>query len=73
MSVQEMIEDARMLSLDERKQLIKALVDMITDEIPAKKSNIRQFRGIGEHSYTGVDATESVRKMRDEWEIYSGQ
>lgn len=69
MSIQEMIQEARTLSTVERKELIKALVDMLTEEaIPPKKRSMREFRGLGAHLYDGTDAQEYVNKMRSEWD-----
>jgi hypothetical protein len=45
MSVQEMIKEARTLSIDKRKELVKALVDMLTEpsEMPKKKRSLLEF------------------------------
>lgn len=70
MSVQQMIEEARTLSIDERKQLVKALVDLLTEplEAPKKKRSLREFRGLGAHLYDGTDAQEHVNQLRSEWD-----
>ena len=71
MSVQEMIREARTLSIEERKQLMKALVDILTDppELKSKKKrNLREFRGLGKHLYDGTDAQEYVNQIRSEWD-----
>lgn len=69
MSIQEMIQEARTLSTVERKELIKALVDMLTEEAPPpKKRSLREFRGLGAYLYDGTDAQEYVNKMRSEWD-----
>lgn len=71
MSVQEMIQEARKLSVDERKQLMKALVDLL-DEPPAHRKQIqrslRDFRGVGAHLYDGTDAQEYINRLRSEWD-----
>lgn len=71
MSVQEMIQQARTLSLDERKQLIKALVDMGAESAqanPKRKRSLREFRGLGAHLYDGTDAQTYVNQIRSEWD-----
>ena len=71
MSVQEMIQEAQTLSVDERKQLIKALVDMLADSSPTRskrKRGLREFRGLGAHLYDGTDAQAYVNQMRSEWD-----
>ena len=70
MSVQELIQEARTLSLDERKQLMKALVDLLTE--PAAKTkqkrSLRDFRGLGAHLYDGTDAQAYINRIRSEWD-----
>lgn len=71
MSVQEMIQEARTLSLDERKQLVKALVDMLTEPsqpVPGHKRSLREFRGLAAQLYDGTDAQAYVNQIRSEWD-----
>ena len=69
MSVQELIEEAKALSTIERKELIKALVDMLADEpVPPQKRSIREYRGLGAHLYDGTDAQDYVNQLRSEWD-----
>jgi hypothetical protein len=71
MSVQEMIQAARTLSVDERKQLVKALVDMLAESPgtrPNYKRSLRDFRGLGAHLYDGTDAQQMVNQARAEWD-----
>jgi hypothetical protein len=71
MSVQEMIREAQTLSVNERKQLIKALVDMLTESSesrPERKRGLREFRGLGAHLYDGTDAQTYVNRVRSEWD-----
>lgn len=66
MTVDIIIEQARELSDDERKQLIHALVDMMPQKnTPPKKRKLRDYRGVGAHVYDGADAQEYVNKLRD--------
>jgi hypothetical protein len=71
MSVQEMIQAAQTLSVAERKQLIKALVDMLAESAsahPTRKRSLREFRGRGAHLYDGTDAQAYVNQIRSEWD-----
>lgn len=67
MSVDAIIEQARELSDDERKQLIHALVDMIPPTTH-KKRKLRDYRGVGAHVYDGTDAQAYINQLRDEWD-----
>lgn len=69
MTIQEMIQEARTLSVEERKQLIKALIDIVNEpetEKP-KKRNIMDFAGIAAHLADDEDPQAYVRRLRDEW------
>jgi hypothetical protein len=70
-SLKDMIREARHLSVDERKQLAKALVDMLAESmIPAAapKRSARDYRGRGAHLYDGTDAQAQVDRLRHEWD-----
>jgi hypothetical protein len=71
MSIQEMLQEARTLSLQERKELMKGLVDLLTELDPApapRKRSLREFRGLGAHLYNGVDAQAYLDRTRNEWD-----
>ncbi len=70
MTIQEMIQEARTLSVEERKQLIKALMDIANEpEVEAlKKRNIMEFVGLGAEIWEGIDAQEYVNQLRSEWD-----
>lgn len=71
MSVQAMIQEAATLSIEERKELVKALVDMLTEPQQPKskrKRSLREFRGLGAHLYDGTDAQAYVNQIRSEWD-----
>ena len=70
MTLQEMIREARMLSVEERKQLIKALVDIVNEPSAKepKKHNIMDFEGIAAHLADEVDPQDYLRRLRDEWD-----
>jgi hypothetical protein len=70
MTVHDLIQEARTLSVEERKQLMKALIDMIEpiQNTPQTPHRLRDFRGVGAHLYDGTDAQDSVNQMRREWD-----
>lgn len=71
MSVQELIQEAKTLSIDERKELMKALVDLLAEapsEPPKKKRNLLELAGLGAEIWEGIDAQEYVNQLRSEWD-----
>lgn len=71
MTVQEMIQEAKTLSLDERKQLVKALVDLLTEQPPEatkKKRNLLELAGLGAEIWEEIDAQEYINQLRSEWD-----
>ncbi|QPC84243.1 hypothetical protein G4Y79_07680 [Phototrophicus methaneseepsis] len=72
MSVQDLIQQAQTLSVNERKQLMKALVDMFeSDSAQIQKRRLRDFKGVAAHLYDGTDAQGYVNQLRDEWDDHS--
>ncbi|MCA0454999.1 MAG: hypothetical protein LCI00_13585 [Chloroflexi bacterium] len=70
MTIQEMIQEARTLSVEERKQLIKALVDIVNEPeaAPPKKRNLLELAGLGAEIWEGIDPQEYVNQLRSEWD-----
>jgi len=69
MSVAEILEEVRALSLEERKQLIKLMVDTLTETPePPKKHSLMELRGLGKEIWAGIDAQEYVNQLRGEWD-----
>ena len=71
MTLEGIIEEIRGLSVSERKQLISAIVDTLTESQPdssGKKRSILEFEGIGAEMWQGVDAQEYVNSLRGEWD-----
>lgn len=70
MSLKELIQEASLLSVAERKQLIKVLVDqLVENEVPGKtQRNLRDFRGLGAHRFDGTDAQAYLQQIRSEWD-----
>lgn len=71
MAVKEILQEAEKLSVDERKELVKALIDMLIEPSAgrtASRRSIRQFRGIGAHLYDGTDAQAHIEQIRRDWD-----
>lgn len=82
MSIAELVEQARTLSIQERKQLVKALIDTLDapEEVKlhritelrglgtAKPHSILEFEGIAAHLADAEDPQEYVNRLRDEWD-----
>jgi hypothetical protein len=71
MSVRGLIRAARTLTVNDRKRLVKALVDMLAEsaqEQPKRKRSLREFRGRGQHLYDGTDAQAYVNQLHKNWD-----
>ena len=70
MPVQEILEEIRALSMDERKQLMKLMVDMLseTPQPPRRKHSLRELRGLGKEIWEGIDAQDYIDQQRTEWD-----
>ena len=71
MTIQEMIQEARTLSVEERKELIKGLVDIVNEPEQAakpKKRNLLELAGLGLEIWEGIDPQEYVTQLRSEWD-----
>lgn len=72
MTLQEIMQEVHTLTLEERKQLIKMLVDTFTETIESqptlKKHSILDFKGVGAEMWNGIDAQEYVNQLRSEWD-----
>lgn len=67
MTVQEVLEQAKALSVQERKELAKLLIDTL-DAAPPPAHSILELRGLGKEIWQGIDAQEYVNQLRDEWD-----
>lgn len=70
MSVQDVLQDVRLLSLEERKELAKALVDLLVEPEPAlpKQHRLRELRGLGKEVWADIDAQHYIDTQRNEWD-----
>jgi hypothetical protein len=68
MSIQEMIEQAKALSPQERKELAKSLIDMMDAGTAHPQRRLSELRGLGKEIWAGIDAQDYVNQLRDEWD-----
>jgi hypothetical protein len=68
MTMTELLEQARDLPMEERRELIKKLVDTLVDTpVINKQHDILEFEGVGSH-LRDMDAQEYVNQLRSEWD-----
>ena len=67
MTVANILEQARELSVSERKELAKLLIDMM--DVPIDSSRrLSELRGLGKDIWRGVETQQYIDRMRDEWD-----
>ena len=69
MTVNELLEQAKNLSVEDRKELAKLLIDTLAVVPPAApQRRLSELRGLGSEIWQGIDAQDYVNQMRDEWD-----
>ncbi len=69
MTVTDVLEQAKALSRQERKELMKLLVDTLDDsEDEITEHSILELAGLGQEIWEGVDPQEYVNQLRKEWD-----
>ena len=70
MTIAEILQQAKTLSVQERKELIKLLVDSldVPEAIPLQQRRLSELRGLGKEIWEGIDAQEYVNQLRNEWD-----
>jgi hypothetical protein len=66
MTLLEIVQQAQTLSIQERKELVKILVDSL--DAPPKKRRLSELAGLGKEIWSGIDAQDYVNQLRDEWD-----
>ena len=69
MNLTEIIRQAKTLSGQERKELVKLLVDSLDvhEAAPYPQRRLSELRGLGKEIWEGIDAQEYVNQLRSEW------
>lgn len=68
MTITEILEQAKKLTPQERKELAKLLIDMMDTGTPHAQRRLSELRGLGKEIWTGIDPQDYVNQMRDEWD-----
>ena len=68
MDVTDILAHVRTLSRDERKQLVKQLIDLLDEPEPLKQHSILELAGLGADIWQDIDAQDYINKLRDEWD-----
>ncbi|GAB4516733.1 MAG: hypothetical protein OHK0046_22560 [Anaerolineae bacterium] len=70
MSLQELIQEASKLSLEDRQTLIEVLSAMpsISAQDKNNQRSLLELRGLGKEIWQGIDAQAYIDAQRDEWD-----
>jgi hypothetical protein len=70
MTIAEILQQAKKLSAQERKVLVKLLVDAldVPEVVPRQQRRLSELRGLGKEIWEGTDAQEYVLQLRSEWD-----
>jgi hypothetical protein len=70
MTIAEILQQAKQLSVQERKELVKLLVDSldVPEAVPRQQRRLSELRGLGKEIWKGIDAQEYVNQLRNEWD-----
>jgi hypothetical protein len=68
MTVAEIMERAKTLSLQERKELAKLLIDSLDMPVSEEMHSILEFESIAAHLADDEDPQEYVKRIRREWD-----
>lgn len=70
MTIAEILQQAKTLSWQERKELVKLLVDSldVSEAAPRKQRRLSELRGLGKEIWEGIDTQEYVNQLRGEWD-----
>lgn len=70
MTIAEILQQAKTLSVHERKELVKLLVDLL--DVPEagtrRQRHLSELRGLGKEIWEGIDAQEYINRLRSEWD-----
>ena len=70
MTIAEILQQAKTLSMQECKELAKLLVDSldVPEAVPSQRRRLSELRGLGKEIWEGIDAQEYVSQLRSEWD-----
>ena len=67
MTITEILEQAKLLSAEERRELATLLFNL-PDNIDQHPKHLSDLRGVGKDLWVGIDAQDYVNRIRDEWD-----
>ncbi len=68
MTLELIVQEMRSLPVEQRKQLVLAILDSLTEDQPVKTHRIQEFRGVAAH-LRDMDAQAYVNQLRDEFPL----
>jgi hypothetical protein len=69
MTFDEILQQVPQLTVEERKQLLAALLNSLNSTSVAKKTrSLLEFKGAGAYAREDIDAQEYVNQLRSEWD-----
>ena len=68
MTVTEALQQARALNVQERKELMKLLIDTLDMSAFENKHSILEFEGVAAHLADNEDPQDYINRMRSEWD-----
>jgi hypothetical protein len=68
MTITEIMQQAKSLSLQERRELVKLLNDSLQQVEEPKKHSILELAGLGAEVWQGIDPQEYINQLRSEWD-----
>lgn len=67
MTLEAIVQEIQTLPVEERKQLVMAILDSLTEDRSVRTHSVVEFRGAGVH-LRDMDAQEYVDRLRREWD-----
>jgi hypothetical protein len=70
MTTAEILQQAKTLSVQGRKESVKLLVDSLDgpEAVPRQQRRLSELRGLGKEIWEGIDAQEYANQLRSEWD-----
>ncbi len=68
MDVAEILTHVRTLSREEKKQLVKQLIDLLDEQETPKKHSLVELAGLGAEIWRDVDVDDYINQLRNEWD-----
>lgn len=70
MTITEIMQQAKSLSLQERRELVKLLNDSLRQLEEPQKYSILELAGLGAEVWRGIDPQEYINQLRSQWDEF---